>query len=95
VASLVDWFGGKGGDLGEMLQRLVNDSFINHRQRGPSPPDLLRSYAARAGRVAAAYPAHGDRDLSITAHPQCFQYLQYRNRSLWSFYRFLGIRTRT
>lgn len=84
VASLVDWFGGKGGDP-EMLQRLVNDSFINQRQEmGVAAGYFAVQDAPVLVAFAAAYPPNGDRYLrQYLAIHSGYQYVQYRNRSLW------------
>jgi hypothetical protein len=84
VATLVDWFGGKGGDP-EMLQRIVNDSFLSRGLEMGAPTGYL---AARDAPVlvafAAAYPPDGDRYLrQYVAIHSGYQYVQYRNRSLW------------
>jgi predicted ATPase len=82
VAALVDRFGGKGGDP-EMLQRIVNDSFINV-SRGIGPAGYFAEQDAPIlVSFAANYPG-GDRFLRqyIAIHSG-YQYVQYRNRSLW------------
>ena len=82
VAALVDRFGGKAGDP-EMLQRIVNDSFINV-SRGIGPAGYFAQQDAPIlVSFAANYP-RGDRYLRqyIAIHSG-YQYVQYRNRSLW------------
>jgi hypothetical protein len=84
VAALVDWFGGKGTDP-EMLQRIVNDSFIGAAISGAASPDYLAVHdAPLLVAFAAANPANGDLYLRryIAIHSG-YQYVQYRNRSLW------------
>lgn len=84
VAALVDWFGGKGADP-EMLQRIVNDSFISAATQGTASPDYLAAHdAPLLVAFAAANPSGGDVYLRryIAIHSG-YQYVQYRNRSLW------------
>ncbi|WP_433971892.1 hypothetical protein [Tunturiibacter lichenicola] len=84
VANLVDWFGGKGSDP-EMLQRLVNDSFIAASANGTGGPDYLAAHdAPLLVAFAAANPVDGDIYLRrYVAIHSGYQYVQYRNRSLW------------
>jgi hypothetical protein len=84
VATLLDWFGGKGADP-EMLQRIVNDSFIGAAIPGSASPDYLAAHdAPLLVAFAAANPPGGDVYLRryIAIHSG-YQYVQYRNRSLW------------
>ncbi len=83
IAGIVDWFGGKGGDP-EMLQRRVNDSFINMaREMGAAVGYFAAEDAPALVSFAASRP-DGDRYLHqyIAIHSG-YQYVQYRNRSLW------------
>jgi hypothetical protein len=84
VAALVDWFGGNGSDP-EMLQRVVNDTFIGATINGATSADYLAvRHAPLLVAFAAANPANGDVYLRryIAIHSG-YQYVQYRNRSLW------------
>src|SRR6266576_495772 len=83
VATLVDWFGGKGGDP-EMLQRIVNDSFLSRGLEMGAPAGYLAAHDAPVlVAFAAAYPPDGDRYLrQYVAIHSGYQYVQYRNRSL-------------
>lgn len=83
VAALVDWFGGKGADP-EMLQRIVNDSFIGAAVQGAASPDYLAVHdAPLLVAFAVANPGGGDVYLRryIAIHSG-YQYVQYRNQSL-------------
>jgi hypothetical protein len=83
IAALVDWFGGKGGDP-EMLQRIVNDSFIDmSRKMGSAASYFAEQDAPVLVSFAVSHP-NGDRYLHqyIAIHSG-YQYVQYRNRSLW------------
>jgi hypothetical protein len=84
VATLVDWFGGKGGDS-EMLQRIVNDSFLARGLEMGAPAGYLAAHDAPVlVAFAAANPPDGDRYLrQYVAIHSGYQYVQYRNRSLW------------
>jgi hypothetical protein len=84
VATLVDWFGGKGGDP-EMLQRIVNDRFLSRGlEMGARSGYLAADHAPALVAFAAAYPPDGDRYLrQYVAIHSGYQYVQYRNRSLW------------
>jgi len=80
----VDWFGGKGGDP-EMLQRIVNDSFLARGLEMGAPAGYLAAHDAPVlVAFASAYPPDGDRYLrQYVAIHSGYQYVQYRNRSLW------------
>ena len=83
LAALVDWFGGKGTDP-ELLQRVVNDSFITvARGTGVAAGYFAEQDAPKLVSFAASHP-NGDRYLHqyIAIHSG-YQYVQYRNRSLW------------
>jgi predicted ATPase len=82
VAALVDRFGGKGGDP-EMLQRLVNDSLINVTRGIDAAGYFAEQDAPILVSFAVNHPG-GDRYLRqyIAIHSG-YQYVQYRNQSLW------------
>lgn len=84
VAAVVDWFGGKGSDP-EMLQRIADDSFIARGlQAGATPGYFAAQDAPVLVAFAASHPPDGDRYLrQYLAIHSGYQYVQYRNRSLW------------
>jgi hypothetical protein len=84
VAARVDWFGGKGGDP-ELLQRIIDNSLrAPGGEMGAAAGYLAARDAPMLVAFAAAHPIDGDRYLrQYLAVHSSYQYVQYRNRSLW------------